>query len=64
LDSGGERSAAYSLIETPQMTGVDPQDYVREVLGRIADHPARRADELPPPNVAGICFRLDQRDAA
>ena len=42
-DSGGERAAAvYSLIETAKLNGFDPQDYLRQVLAQIADHPARR----------------------
>ena len=64
-DAGGERAAAaYSVLETAKMNGLDPEDYLRHVLERIADHPAKRIGELLPWNLTGIRLRLDQRDAA
>lgn len=58
-DRGAERAAAlYSLIESAKLNGLDPEAYLRDVLTRIADHPASRlADLLPwkwtaPTNVA------------
>ena len=40
---GGERAAvAYTLIETAKLNGLDPEAYLREVIGRIADHPINR----------------------
>jgi hypothetical protein len=52
-DSGGERAAAmYSLIGTAKINGVDPEAYLRHVLGRIADHPINRIDDLLPWNAA------------
>lgn len=49
---GGERaSAIYSLVETAKLNGLDPEGYLREVLGRIADHPINRIDELLPWNI-------------
>ena len=51
-DNGGERAAAmYTLIETAKLSGLDPEAYLRDVLGRIADHPINRIAELLPWNV-------------
>jgi transposase len=51
-DAGGERAAAfYSLVETAKLNGLDPQDYLRQVLTRIAEHPIHRIDELLPWNI-------------
>jgi transposase len=62
-DAGGERAAAiYSLVETTKLNGMDPEGYLREVLGRIADHPINRIDELLPWNIARRDD--DQRQAA
>ena len=53
-DRGGERAAAaYTLIETAKLNGVDPQAWLTDVLTRIADHPINRIDELLP-------WRFDQ----
>jgi transposase len=50
-DAGGRRAAAmYSLIESAKLNAIDPQHYLTDVLGRIADHPARRITELLPWN--------------
>lgn len=50
-DIGGVRAAAaYTLIETAKLNGVDPEAYLRDILGRIADHPINRIAELLPWN--------------
>jgi len=47
---GGGRSAAiaYTLIETAKLNGVNPQAWLTDVLGRIADHKITKLDELLP----------------
>jgi transposase len=48
-DRGGERAAAmYTLIETAKLNAVDPQAWLANVLARLADHPARRLEDLLP----------------
>ena len=37
-----------SLIVTCRLHGIDPYDYLVDVLQRVADHPASRVDELTP----------------
>ena len=49
--TAAERAAVIAtLIETCKLNGVDPQAYLADVLARIADHPARRLDQLLPWN--------------
>lgn len=51
-DAGGARAAAfYSLVETAKLNGLDPEDYLRQVFTRIAEHPINRIDELLPWNI-------------
>ena len=48
-NAGGTRAAAIaSLLETARMNGIDPEAYLRHVLGIIADHPIRHVAELLP----------------
>ena len=52
-DAGGERAAAiYTLVETAKLNGLDPEAYLRDILGRIADHPINKIAELLPWNIA------------
>jgi hypothetical protein len=51
-DAGGEPAAAmYSLIGSAKLNGVEPEGYLSQVLGRIADHPIDRIGELLPWNL-------------
>ena len=53
-ESGGKAAAiAYTLVETAKLNGVDPQAWLTDVLGRIADHKITRIDELLPWNING-----------
>jgi len=36
----------HTLIETAKLNGVDPQSWLTDILGRIADHKITRLDEL------------------
>lgn len=59
-DVGGERAAAfYSLIGTCKLNGVNPEEYLTDILRRIADgFPNSRIDELLPWNwVRGTGYR-------
>ncbi len=42
-DEGGRRAAIfYTLITTARLNGLDPQAWLTDGIGRIADHPANR----------------------
>ena len=51
-DSGGVRAATmYTIIETAKLNGIDPEAYLRSIIVRIDNHPAKRIDELLPWNI-------------
>jgi transposase len=58
-DTGGERAAAlYTIVQTAKLNGVNPQAYLKDTLGRIADgHPISRIDELMPWRLPPINLR-------
>ncbi|BBG67773.1 hypothetical protein SERAS_05760 [Serratia marcescens] len=48
-DAGGERAALlYSLIGTCKLNGVEPEAWLRYVIGHIQDWPANRVRDLLP----------------
>ena len=52
-DAGGDRAAMmYRIIQTARLNGLDPEAYLRDVMGRIADHPINQIDQLLPWNWA------------
>jgi transposase len=58
-DRGGERAASmYTLIGTAKLNDVDPQAWLADVLGRIAETPTSRLDELLPWNWRPMAGRL------
>ena len=54
-DRGGEAAAIiYSLLGTCKLNGVEPEAWLRDVLGKINDWPSNRVHELLPWNLATV----------
>jgi transposase len=52
-DTGGERAAImYTLIRTAKLNGLEPEAWLRDILGHIGSHPINRLDELLPGKMA------------
>ena len=49
LKAGGERASVfYSLSQSAKRLGLNPFDYLVDVIERVSTHPQSRIDELPP----------------
>lgn len=52
-DTGGIRAAVFfTIIQSAKLNGLNPEAYLTDVIGRIADHPAKHIDQLLPWNWA------------
>lgn len=49
-DKGQNLAGLYSLVATAEACGIDPVEYLRDVIVRVDCHPASRVDELLPQN--------------
>ncbi|MEZ4263348.1 MAG: transposase domain-containing protein, partial [Polyangiaceae bacterium] len=47
-DAGDNIAALYTLVATCEAHGVNPFDYLRDVLMRVSTHPASDIDALLP----------------
>jgi transposase len=48
-DAGGQRAAClYTITATAKLNGLNPEAYLTDILGRIADHPISKIDALLP----------------
>lgn len=48
VESGKSLAGLYSLVATCESRGINPFDYLADVLTRVQDHPMRAIDELLP----------------
>ena len=54
-NKGGEAAAIiYSLLGTCKLNGVEPEGWLRDVLGKISDWPSNRVHELLPWNLPAV----------
>jgi hypothetical protein len=49
-EHGANLAGLYSLVATCDAAGVDPVEYLKDVLMRVDSHPAARIDDLLPQN--------------
>jgi transposase len=50
-DAGGDRAAVfYTIIQTCKLNDINPEAYLADVIGRVADHPAKQIHDLMPWN--------------
>jgi transposase len=61
-DAGNNVAGLYSLVATCEAKGVNPLDYLSDVLLRVRDHPAAEIDDLLP--TAGVHARPDPTSCA
>jgi len=58
-DRGGDRAALMlTLVHTTKLNDVDPQAWLADVLGRIADHKIQALDQLLPWNWKSSSLRI------
>ena len=63
-DSSGKNMAGlYSLLATCEARGINPAEYIEDMLVRIDDHPASKLDELLPANWS-LAKKIPQDDTA
>lgn len=48
IASGESLAGLYSLVATCESRGINPFDYLTDVIARVQDHPANAIDELLP----------------
>jgi transposase len=51
---GANLAGLYSLVATCDAVGIDPVEYIKDVLMRVDTHPSSRVDELLPQNWAPL----------
>ena len=48
VERGASIAGLYSLVATCEARGINPFEYLADVLARVQDHPIRAIDELLP----------------
>jgi hypothetical protein len=46
--AGPRLANLFALVENCRLLGIDPERYLIDILGRLADHPAAKVNELLP----------------